>query len=202
MCLLFKAGETFCIYESESVVTQSCPTLSDPVDCSLPGSSVHGILQARILEWIAIPFSRGSSRPRNRTWVSLIVGRLPCEPQRKSSISIAFLKWCLMNPGWLPLASHCWKALCFQLCRQERASGRCICSVALDQKSTHLPPALINKSPCQGARGLAKCSSAVCSGKYNSLVNTCTIFAPFQLYLLWLLVYFDLFLILHLFPYF
>ena len=41
-------------------VTQSCPTLCDPLDCSPPGSSVHGILQARILEWAAIPFSRGS----------------------------------------------------------------------------------------------------------------------------------------------
>jgi len=40
---------------------QSCPTLWDPMDCSPPGSSVHGILQARILEWVAIPFSRGSS---------------------------------------------------------------------------------------------------------------------------------------------
>ena len=43
------------------LVTQSCLTLCDPVDCSPPGSSVHGILQARILEWVAIPFSRGSS---------------------------------------------------------------------------------------------------------------------------------------------
>ena len=42
---------------------------------SLPGSSVHGILQARIQEWVAIPFSRGSSPPRDRTWVSRIVGR-------------------------------------------------------------------------------------------------------------------------------
>ena len=42
-------------------VAQSCLTLCDPMDCSLPGSSVHGILQARILEWVAIPFSRGSS---------------------------------------------------------------------------------------------------------------------------------------------
>ena len=42
-------------------VSQSCLTLCDPMDCSLPGSSVHGILQARILEWVAIPFSRGSS---------------------------------------------------------------------------------------------------------------------------------------------
>ena len=56
-------------------VAQSCLTLCDPVDCSPPGLSVHGILQARILEWVAIPFSRGSSRPRNRTQVSHIAGR-------------------------------------------------------------------------------------------------------------------------------
>ena len=60
-------------YQSE--VAQSCPTLCDPVDCSLPGSSVHGILQARILEWIAISFSRGSSPPRDWTLVSRIAGR-------------------------------------------------------------------------------------------------------------------------------
>ena len=46
-------------------LTQSCPTLCDPVDCSPPGSSVHGHLQARILEWVAIPFSKGSSQPGN-----------------------------------------------------------------------------------------------------------------------------------------
>ena len=56
-------------------VAQSCPTLCDPMDCSLSGSSVHGIFQARVLEWIAISFSRGSSRPRNRTRVSRIAGR-------------------------------------------------------------------------------------------------------------------------------
>jgi len=43
--------------KSESEVAQSCPTLSDPMDCSLPGSSVHGIFQARVLEWDAIAFS-------------------------------------------------------------------------------------------------------------------------------------------------
>ena len=56
-------------------VFQSCPTLCDPKDCSLPGSSVHAILQAKILEWIVIPFSRGSSWPRDQTQVSWIAGR-------------------------------------------------------------------------------------------------------------------------------
>ena len=48
------------------------PTLYDPMDCSLPGSSVHGILQARIVEWVAIPFSRGSFQTRDQTQVSYI----------------------------------------------------------------------------------------------------------------------------------
>ena len=56
-------------------LAQSCTTLCDPVDCSPPGSSFHGILQARILEWVAISFSRGSSRPRDRTQVSCFAGR-------------------------------------------------------------------------------------------------------------------------------
>ena len=46
------------------LVTQSCPTLCDPIDCSPPGSSPYGISKARILEWVSIPFSRGSSQPR------------------------------------------------------------------------------------------------------------------------------------------
>ena len=55
---------------------QSCPTLWDPMDCSRPGSSVHGISQAKILEWVAISFSRGSFRPRDQTNVSCIAGGL------------------------------------------------------------------------------------------------------------------------------
>ena len=62
--------------EVKMLVTQSCPTLCGPMDCSLPGSSVHGILQARILEWVTIPFSRGSSQPKSQTWVSRVAGRL------------------------------------------------------------------------------------------------------------------------------
>ena len=56
------------------LVTQSCLIPSQPMDCSPPGSSVLGILQARILEWVAIPFSRKSSQPRDRTWVSMAGG--------------------------------------------------------------------------------------------------------------------------------
>ena len=52
---------------------QSCLTLCNPVDCSPPGSSVHGIPQARILEWVAIPFSRGSSPPRDGTHISCLL---------------------------------------------------------------------------------------------------------------------------------
>ena len=62
-------------HSSSSEVTHLCPTLCDPVDCSLPGFSVHRILQARILEWVAISFSRGSSWPRDRTWLSCTAGR-------------------------------------------------------------------------------------------------------------------------------
>ena len=57
------------------LVTQLCPTVFDPIDCSPPGSCVHGILQERILEWVAIPFSKGSSQPRDQTQVSPIAGR-------------------------------------------------------------------------------------------------------------------------------
>ena len=51
---------------------QSGPTLCDPMECSLPVSSVHGVFQARILEWVALPYSRGSFQPRDQTHVSCI----------------------------------------------------------------------------------------------------------------------------------
>ena len=61
--------------KSESEVTQLCPTLCHPMDYSLTGSSIHGIFQARVLEWVAISFPRGSSQPRDWIRVSHIVGR-------------------------------------------------------------------------------------------------------------------------------
>ena len=59
----------------ESEVSQLCPTLCDPIDHDLPDSSIYGIFQARVLEWVAIAFSKGSSRLRDRTWVCSIAGR-------------------------------------------------------------------------------------------------------------------------------
>ena len=56
-------------------VAQLCSSLCDPIDCSPAGSSVHAVLQARTLEWVAIPLSRGSSQPRDPTWVSCTAGR-------------------------------------------------------------------------------------------------------------------------------
>ena len=69
------SGLPFPSPESESEVAQSYPTLRDPVDCTPPGSSIHGILQARILEWVAISSSRGSSQPRDQIEVSCVAGR-------------------------------------------------------------------------------------------------------------------------------
>ena len=68
---------------------QSCPTLCNPMDCSPPGSSVHGILLARILEWVSMSSSRASSRPRDQTCISCLlhwqVSSLPLAPRGKSS---------------------------------------------------------------------------------------------------------------------
>ena len=79
----------------KSEVVQSYVTLCDPMDCSLPGSSIHGIFQTRVLEWVAISFSRGSSRPGDQTQVSLIAG-------------VQFTLWATREaPSWWPWGS--WK---------------------------------------------------------------------------------------------
>ena len=94
------------------LVSQSCPTLCDPMDGSLAGSSVHGIFQARILEWVAIFFPRGSCWPRDQTQVSCIRGRFfTTEPLGKpidlyiflqfycshAKLQMHYLFWCLSN---------------------------------------------------------------------------------------------------------
>ena len=76
------------------LVAQSCPTLCDPMDCSLPGSSVYGILQARILEWAAISYFRVSSWSRDWTWASSIAGRV-------------FTVWAPREASQAPHKTHC-----------------------------------------------------------------------------------------------
>ena len=90
--------------ESESV-SLSLVWLCDPIDCSPPGSSVHRILQARILEWAAISFSRGSSKPRDWTWVpALLAGFYHLSYQlrawQQSTSNWGDLKW-VNNGCWL-----------------------------------------------------------------------------------------------------
>ena len=70
------------------LAAQLCPTLCDPMDCSPPGSSVHEIFQARILEWVAISFSRGSSQPRDQTRVSCTASRFFTDSYKGSPRSV------------------------------------------------------------------------------------------------------------------
>ena len=98
-------------YWYENEVAQSCLTLYNPMDCSLLGSSVHGIFQARILEWVAISFSRGSSPPRDWTQVSCIVGRrVTLWATREVLVIWSFCKY---DPPWGAfhdhLVLHCWE---------------------------------------------------------------------------------------------
>ena len=101
--------------KSENEVAQSCPTLSDPMDCSLPGSSVHGICQARVLEWDAIVFSR---RKKARTWYSWAV-RCGLPPPWEEGVTLGkvadFLK---IDDRWRPSACSTsnswasWRGIC------------------------------------------------------------------------------------------
>ena len=104
------------------LVAQPCPTLWDPMDCSLPGSSVHGSLQARILKWVAIPFSKGSTWLGDWTWVSSIAGKL-------------FTTWATIHSKcgmWDDQNQHylrvCWKCklISFLYRSVETESWRCI----------------------------------------------------------------------------
>ena len=94
------------------LIIQLCPALFDPIDYSPPGSSLHGILQGRILEWVAIPFSWGSSQLRNRTHVSSLqypwsslVSQLVKNPPAMQETSVRSLNW--EDPLEKGKATHC-----------------------------------------------------------------------------------------------
>ena len=85
-------------------ITESCSTLCEPMDCSLPGSTTHGIFQARILEWVAIFFSRGSSQSRDWTQVSCTAGTLYPLSHQGSLNLFHFLFWTVFSADrfWTP----------------------------------------------------------------------------------------------------
>ena len=90
----------YCVWRKlEVLVTQSCPTLCSCMDCSLPGFSAHVILQARILELVAIPFSRRPSQPRGQIWVSWIAGRFftVWRPGKPYALAILSYSWEVIN---------------------------------------------------------------------------------------------------------
>ena len=83
------------------LVAQSCPTLFDSIDYSPPVSFVHGIVQARILQWVAIPFSKGSSWPRDGTWESCISGRFfIIWATNKGEVLVTMNISTCQNPSW------------------------------------------------------------------------------------------------------
>ena len=103
----------------ECLVAQSCPALWDPMDCNLPGSSIHGIFRARILEWVAVPSSRVSFRRRDWTCFSCLLhwqaGSLPFELQGKPKTGFSPLDhqgspYCLnvASPNWVKIQNSHW----------------------------------------------------------------------------------------------
>ena len=107
ICIFFPQclPQLFKVWVSE--VAQSCLTLCDPMDCSLPGSSIRGIFQARILEWVAISFSRRSSWPRDWIHVSHIVGgRFTVWATREVLFKVWVSEWVkLLSRVWLFVTS-------------------------------------------------------------------------------------------------
>ena len=100
--------------KKESEIAKSCPTLHNPMDCSLP-DSVHGIFQTRILEWVAISFSRGSCWPRDRTLVSRTAGRLFTIWAIREAHNLR--KYCLKE-NCIYVVSSPRKILSWNLCRE------------------------------------------------------------------------------------
>ena len=146
---LLNQGENSESISELMLVTQLCPTFCDPMDCNLPGSSVHGILQARILEWVAISFSRGSSLPGDCTQVSPIVGR---------SLTI-WAQWPNPDTGIYSEAGWLWenkvtsRRLSLVMCKMGRicACKYLLCELKLMQvnKTMHLIDVVVWPWSCQ-----------------------------------------------------
>ena len=120
---------------------QSWPTLWDPMDCSSPGSSIHGILQVRMLEWVAIPFSRGSCPPRNPSWVSCTAGRF-------------FTDWATSLDNYIFSCNFIFKLhLCYQCTKLHLKAF----SLSHQRRQWHPTPVLLS-GKSHGRRSLVGCS--------------------------------------------
>ena len=126
--LLLPTPYLFSIFEEEGkvLVAQSCPTLCDPTVCTLPGSSFHGICQARILAWVAISFSRGSSQPRDQTQVSCIAGK-------------RFFTICATRKAFTSLCI-CYILICCDPLYSKLQKGRDFCLILASVNSRDLEP--------------------------------------------------------------
>ena len=101
--------------ESESEIVKSCPTLCDPMGCSILSSSIHGIFQARVLEWLVVFFSRGSSQPRDQTWVFCTADRCFTIWATRETLFMFKHPWNYLGlPWWLS-----WSRICLQCGRPE-----------------------------------------------------------------------------------
>ena len=116
-----------------SEVTQSCPILWDPINCSPPGSSIHGIFQARILQWVAISFSSRSSWPRDRTQVSHI-----CKQQTGSKYEKEYHKAVYCHPAYLTsMQSTSWEMLG---CKKHKLESRLLGEISITSDMQMTPP--------------------------------------------------------------
>ena len=123
------------------LVAQSCLTLCDPMDCSPPGFSVCGIFQARMLEWVAISFSRGSSWPKDRTQVSCTAGRF-------------FTDWATSLDNYIFSCNFIFKLhLCYQCTKLHLKAF----SLSHQRRQWHPTPVLLS-GKSHGRRSLVGCS--------------------------------------------
>ena len=114
--LFWLLGRGMCV--CGMLVAQPCLTLCGPMACTQTRSSVHGLLQARILEWVAIPFSRGSSQPRDQTHISCVAGRCPTI-WATTYIPLFWISFPFRSPESIEysslcctMGSHQWSILC------------------------------------------------------------------------------------------
>ena len=128
---------------------QSCLTLCDPVDCSPPSFSTHGIFQARVLEWVAIPFSRGSSPPRDQTQIFWTAGRCVIVWATQAHVQREWLQSFLFYFFWSIVALQCCAFLLYSKLNQLQVCVCvCVCILSFSDSFPFKSPHRTKQSPC------------------------------------------------------